>query len=357
MRLNSQFCLVIYLLFINIQTYSGASNPQESTPTPNVTAVEIFSRLRESLAQLHSLELKSSTTSKAPTPKDPTGTTSIQNSSHVFLKDQKFLVKMTTTNPALNTPITKTLAFDGKEYQTIDDSKGALVTGSTMAKENVQPVYGSPQPFTIMFDFAYQFAPKKDLPTLFDPGLWEQVAGSYKITEHSLVGSDPCIVLTMDSDTNNAHTEIYLSEQYSYYPLKVVTKSNHFTREDTVVEYQVVEPGTRPLIIPTQVKSTGRLVKADLPVTSQLTVDPGSIQYNKPLNENMFTLSKEQVPVVIDMNTGLAYKDGVLVKERSDAQQIVTDPSYSLNTILCWLSALLLIVGISIKVFLSRSGR
>ena len=297
------------LALIGPLTTNETGRAAEADPTPGT----MFATLRDQLNSVHMIRLRAVSRGKSPSPQDPTGAIVIENRTETLIKNDKFLINSQIINPALKGPVVRIHAFDGVEYQSIDEQKGILVTNRLGTADRRAPAYFMPQPFMIMFNFALDGALNRDYPALKQAELWNRVAAKSCVTGRGSVKSIPCVVVEVDGLETGKSATLYLAESLGYYPLKVEYRTEVFTRVDVVEEFETVADGARSLIVPTKVSTTGVVNSSKIKSTSVLSVKTGSLEVNKPVDDIIFMLPRNQVPIHIDMTSGKAYKNGQLI--------------------------------------------
>lgn len=192
-------------------------------------------------------------------------------------------------------------AYDGNQYQflTISD-KGPLLDTS-----DVPPnfYYNGTEPFTQVFNFVFGPGDAQTLTTLQGGKVWKNLAqriGGWRVASKQ---GKPGHILTVYSDTNKQRaTERYdvFVDQETGLPLswtKFSASRNKITTQLNVLQWQSLSRQGANIIFPISLQTKVLSDDTGKPINSVLSfnVSPGSIKFNQPVHEQVFTLSETQV--------------------------------------------------------------
>ncbi len=329
----------------------GSPQVEPIAQAPELPSVnQVFETLRAGLGRIRTIRYKSVSRSTSPGPRDPKGQTVVVQRSDVRIKGPKFVVTSRVDNPQNPIPMEVTLAFDGQEYQNLDARRGALTSVRDDGKAASDSPYFGPSLITIMFTFALDEVAFRDFEALRQADLWGSIASKSRVMGRESIGSHLCVVVQVDGLSEGRSAKLYLAEDLGYYPFRVEYDKGFYSRVDTVDEYEAVVDGDATIVVPTKVTTKGTLKTTTIPTGSVLTIDPGTLEVNKPIRDSVFTLPKNQVATRFDSSTRTAYKDGETITERGDLVQVVDEPGPALGPIALWASAGLIALGVGLAV-------
>ena len=306
---------------------------------------KIFATLRENLNQLHSIRYKAVTRSESLSKKNPLQLVTVQNDIDACIKNEFYLVKTKTTNSEIFQAKTATHAYDGREFQQLDESKGTLITNTSIPGDQVVLPYKTTQPITIMFAFALELVARRDFQALKAEDLWDRLAERSEVVGHDLIKSIPCTIIKVGRLESIEDARIYLADTMGYYPVKVEFTNHRSQRTDLLEAFVTSEAGGHAIVVPTSVATTTTVRATGKAFSSKMIVEPGSLSINVPVRNSVFTLPKNQAPIRVDMAKKVSYKDGDVIIERSHNLPLTRPDGRSLDTSLLVGSMFLFVCG------------
>jgi len=294
-RIYNVFYLIVAALFLNSPITFAAVEPNLS---------DILDRARQHPNSVSSL-CYSSFLETTEAKKGEPNTWKVEQIDQTFIYDEG---KYRTSVTAANTPelaIRREMAFNGHIYQELNLPQSSL---NITRKRSLVP-YGVLEIITTSYLFAIQPDPNTEfsLETLRQDEVWQNVKNTARYHSQQKIMGHPCVVMRIPHRVPLGAAErefvqvVAFAEDLNWFPVRFESEVDGIIAARwELSKYLVNHVGDSKFVMPLSLKGIAFNPEGEIWKTTTLVVKPASVEINKPIPEEIFTIDFSLAETVRD---------------------------------------------------------
>ena len=282
-------------------------NPTSNFAENQLDLNNILDQSREHLSHISSIRYSSSVTTEdkqANTPK-------VDRINQTFIYDNsgKYRMSMATADSEHN--FQRVIAFNGDIYQELNPDMSTL----NISRTKLLAPYMGMEIITTSYLFAIPPGPGSEfsIDALREDKIWQNLKNTARYRSKQKIMGHQCVVIEIphpappgaEAEAKEVVHVVAFAEDLDYFPVQYDSEVNGIVVSKWELNKYVINiVGESKFIIPLSLKGVAFNLDGEIRKVTTFAVEPKSVEINKPIPEEIFTIPTNQVDLWIDYDLG-----------------------------------------------------